>query len=256
MPAPRLLIIADAHVGTPPPESEAALIRFLHAAPDLGDALLIAGDLFEFWFAYRRTVPIRAFPVAAALAELARRMPVAMVGGNHDRWGRPFWAEQASIVWAPDQLDGEFAGQRLLALHGDGLVEQAGRAAWMHRLVSHGWTSRGFAFIHPDLGLALVDHLRPVLSNESSRSPAEKQRRADRQREWVAARMKADPGPALIVMGHTHVPAVVELEPGRWYVNPGAWFEEYRYARTGDAGPELHRFNPAAPLPLPRDARR
>jgi len=256
VPVPRLLIIADAHVGTPPPDSESSLIQFLDAAPDLGDALLIAGDLFEFWFAYRRAIPARAFGVASALERLARRMPVAMVGGNHDRWGRPFWAEHAGIVWAPRELVRDFAGRRLVARHGDGLVEGTGRAALTQRLVSHSWTSGMFALLHPDFGLALVDRIRPWLTGESARSEAEKRRRAEVQRRWAAARMKQDPAPELIVMGHTHVAASVELEPGRWYVNPGAWFDGGAYALAGAGAPALCRFNPAAPLPPPTNAPR
>ena len=256
MPAPRLLIIADAHVGAPPPDAEASLIQFLDSAPNLGDALLIAGDLFEFWFAWRRAIPARAFAVASALERLSRRMPVAMVGGNHDRWGRPFWAAQPGIVWAPRELAGDFAGRRLLARHGDGLVEGSGRAAWTHRLVSHPWTARAFGLLHPDLGLALIDRIRPVLSSESTRSEAEKRRRAEAQRQWAAERMKQDRAPELIVMGHTHVAATAELEPGRWYVNPGAWFEGGSFAIAGDGAPVLHRFTPGAPLQPPTVAHR
>jgi UDP-2,3-diacylglucosamine pyrophosphatase LpxH len=31
-------------------------------------------------------------------------------------------------------------------------------------------------------------------------------------------------------MGHTHAAALVEIEPGRTYLNPGAWVDGLRYA--------------------------
>ena len=86
-----LVVVSDAHLGATPPLVEATLLSFLETVPDLGDALLINGDLFDFWYSYRRVVPRRGFHVAAALARLARRVPVVMIGGNHDRWGTPFW---------------------------------------------------------------------------------------------------------------------------------------------------------------------
>ena len=86
-----LVVVSDAHLGVTPPAVEEALLAFLDAVPTLGDCLLVNGDLFDFWFSYGRVIPRRGFQVAAALARLARRMPVLMVGGNHDRWGGDFW---------------------------------------------------------------------------------------------------------------------------------------------------------------------
>ena len=80
----RLLVVSDAHLGRGTSETEEAFLAFLAAAPSLGDCLLINGDLFEFWFTYERVVPRTGFRVAASLAELRRRIPVVMTGGNHE----------------------------------------------------------------------------------------------------------------------------------------------------------------------------
>ena len=83
----RLVIVSDAHLGSVPDRVEEAFLAFLDHVPALGDGLLVNGDLFDFWFAYRRVIPRAGIRVVARLAELARRLPVAMTGGNHDRWG-------------------------------------------------------------------------------------------------------------------------------------------------------------------------
>jgi predicted phosphodiesterase len=44
-------------------------------------------------------------------------------------------------------------------------------------------------------------------------------------------------------MGHTHRPVAVQAEPGRWYVNPGAWFDGYRYAVVAGGEANLARFD-------------
>ena len=41
---------------------------------------------------------------------------------------------------------------------------------------------------------------------------------------------RAAPEVTLLVMGHTHRPAVAEVAPGRWYLNPGAWMDGFCYA--------------------------
>jgi len=43
-------------------------------------------------------------------------------------------------------------------------------------------------------------------------------------------------------MGHTHRAVVSDAGPGRQYLNPGAWFDGFRYAVATESGAELRRF--------------
>lgn len=242
---PRLLVIADAHIGGAPPDTESALLDFLDAAPTLGTALLVVGDLFEFWFAYARAIPRRGFPVAAALARLARVMPVSMVGGNHDRWGKAFWDEDAGLHYARRELHVDVGARRVVALHGDGLTERRGRSSWTHRVVGHPLTSAAFGLLHPDLGFRLVDRCSFLLSRPQT--PAERLRYAAGQRNWAEARLVADPSIAILVMGHSHVAALTEPAAGQFYLNPGAWLDGGSYAVVTEAAIELRQFSREAP---------
>jgi UDP-2,3-diacylglucosamine hydrolase len=240
VPAQRLLVIADAHIGSAPTANEVALLRFLREAPHLGDALLIAGDLFEFWFGWRRVIPRRGFAVAAALAEAAARMPVSMAGGNHDRWGRQPWTD-AGITWSRGQLGLQVGERRVSVLHGDGLAERPGRISWSHRLIAHPLTAATFRLLHPDFGIWLVDRLSPWLGETHSIA----QRKADsaaRQREYARQHLARDLKPWMLIMGHTHVAALEELLPGRFYLNPGPWIEEQCYAVVTQEGATLRQF--------------
>ena len=91
--------------------------------PQEGDCLLVNGDLFDFWYSYGRVIPRRGFHVAAALARLTRRLPVLMVGGNHDRWGGDFWQRDLGVRFDPRRLTFRVGGRQVAAIHGDGLSE-------------------------------------------------------------------------------------------------------------------------------------
>ena len=56
-----VVTVADAHLGAAPHSVTEAFLAFLEQVPDLGDALLINGDLFDFWFAYRHAIPRHGF---------------------------------------------------------------------------------------------------------------------------------------------------------------------------------------------------
>jgi UDP-2,3-diacylglucosamine hydrolase len=254
VPAEALVIVSDAHLGHAPRETEGALLDFLDRVPDLGDSLLVNGDLFEFWFAYSRVIPREGFRVAAALGRVARRIPVAVVGGNHDRWGGAFWSEELGVRFSPDQLELTVGTRRVLALHGD-LVSAASRSRVLHRLVRLRATSAMYRLVHPDLGVPLVRWLAGRLGDHGTEGPAF-DREAAAQERWAVEQLLGDRSLELLIMGHTHRPALVDAAPGRQYLNPGAWFDGFRYAVATTHGAELRRFSPSVPLPRPPAALR
>ncbi len=242
MHSPRLVILADAHLGAAPAEDEAAMLRFLDTVPREGDTLLLAGDIFDFWFSYRRLIPRRNFRGTAALTTLARRIPVAMIGGNHDRWGDSFWQGDAGISFAPHRLEVTVGSTRVLAIHGDGLHEERPGAAWMHKATSSRFVIGLFRRLHPDMGFWIADKLGHNLDYGVTH-PEAVAAAADRQQRWAVAQLQADATLGAIVMGHTHREAVVEVGQGQWYINPGAWLDGHRYATLDEHGAQLHRFD-------------
>lgn len=248
----RLVAVCDAHLGAGPPATQAAFLEFLEEVPRLGDSLLIVGDLFDFWFAYQRVIPRVGFPVAAALGQLRRRMPVIMTGGNHDRWGDDFWRQDLGVDFHPLEARFEAAGHRVLAVHGDGITERNWSARVLQRITRHPATVTLFGALHPSIGFWIADQMGHGLGN-SETDPAVLDAAAVRQRAWAEAQLAADPGLGMVIMGHTHRPAAIEVTSGRWYLNPGAWLDGYCYAICTPTDVELRTFvATGSPFPVPR----
>ncbi len=236
-----LVVVSDAHLGVAPPAIEEVLLEFLRACPTLGDCLLVNGDLFDFWFTYSRVIPRRGFHVAAALAQLRTRMPIVMVGGNHDRWDSHFWERDLGLQFQPHRASFEIGGRNVLAIHGDGLTEARWQGKLIHRLIQHRGTAAIYRLLHPELGFRLVDFLSPALGDHTH-DEATLARAADRQRAWAEALLASERSLGLVIMGHTHRPVIADLEGGRQYLNPGAWFDNFRYAIATETGAELRSF--------------
>ena len=239
----RVVLVGDAHLGRGSPEAESAFLAFLDIVPALGDGLVITGDLFEFWFSYSRVVPRRGARVVAALAHLRRTVPVLLVGGNHDRWAGSFWHDELGIAFAPGEARFELGGRPALVVHGDGITETHWSAGVLHRLLRHPATVALYGAIHPDVGLWLVDRLSGYLGDRN-RTPAEVDGSATRQHAWASGRLDLEPSLPLLVMGHTHRTAVVPTPSGQLYVNPGAWFDGFRYAVVAPGNATLAHFSP------------
>jgi UDP-2,3-diacylglucosamine pyrophosphatase LpxH len=87
----------------------------------------------------------------------------------------------------------------------------------------------------------LVDHLSTSLGN-SEPDLAAQAAAARQQQRWAEARLESDSSIGAIVLGHTHKAMLSEPLPGRHYLNPGAWFDGYRYAVLSDERTELTQF--------------
>jgi len=239
----RVLVVADAHLGQVPPAVESAFHRFLEAVPDLGEALLINGDLFDFWFEYGAVIPRRHFATVAKLHALrAKGVTITLVGGNHDRWGGDFLTKDLGIGFHGGEAEILVAGRRAFVAHGDGLTEQHWSAKLMHRVTRHPATVRVFRALHPDLGFWIAHRLSGTLA-DSTRDPAVLDRAARAQAQYAADLLRRRPDLGLVILAHTHRPALERLDGGRAYLNPGAFLDGGRYAVVTADNVELKAFH-------------
>ena len=236
-----LVVVSDAHLGVAPPAAEEVLLEFLRACPTMGDCLLVNGDLFDFWFTSSRVIPRQGFHVAAALARLRDHMPIVMVGGNHDRWDSQFWERDVRLNFQPMRATFETGARKVLAIHGDGLTDSRWQAKLIHRVIQHRATAAIYRLLHPELGFRLVDFLSPALGDHTQ-DEAALNHAAEQQRSWAERLLQNQPSLGLVIMGHTHRPVIADMGDNRQYLNPGAWFDGFRYAVATEADTELRRF--------------
>jgi UDP-2,3-diacylglucosamine hydrolase len=242
VPADTVVVVADAHLGSADPGDADAFLRFLDAVPDLGRHLVVNGDLFDFWFEYGWVIPRRAFPTLAGLARLRQRgVGLTLTGGNHDRWGGAFWRRDLGAEFLPRGGLMDLAGWRAYAHHGDGLAERhlAGRV--LHAVTRWRPTAAVFRWVHPDLGLRLVHRFSGLLA-ESTRDGPALDRAAAAQAAWARTYLAAHAEVDVVLLAHTHRAALESVGPGRWYLNPGPWMTERRYAVVSRDGPALAVF--------------
>jgi UDP-2,3-diacylglucosamine hydrolase len=237
-----VVVVADAHLGQVPPATEAAFHALLDAVPDLGDSLLINGDLFDFWFEYASVIPRKHFPTATKLRALRQRgIPITFVGGNHDRWGGDFLKQDLGIAFYGGEAELDLAGRRAFVAHGDGLTEQHWSSALMHRMTRHPATIATFRALHPTVGFWIADKLSGRLADHT-KDKAVLDRAATAQREYARKLLERRADLGLVILAHTHRPALETVPGGRAYLNPGAWLDGGRYAVVTRDGVELKQF--------------
>jgi UDP-2,3-diacylglucosamine hydrolase len=238
-----VVVVSDAHLSGDSGDTTAAFHRFLEAVPDLGDHLLINGDLFEFWFTYRFVIPRAVFPTLAALARVRQAgVRLTITGGNHDRWGATFWENELDAEFHSRPIELDLAGWFSWVCHGDGIVELDSTGRFMHRITGHPATARTFRMIHPDLAFWMVRRLSQYLATRRH-DEGIVARAAAAQSEYAKKLLRDSGKLDLVVFGHTHRHALESVSENRWYLNPGAWSDGHRYAVISQEGPKLCEFS-------------
>lgn len=241
-------LASDVHLGSAPPGTEEAFLSWLRHCGEHASRVIINGDLFDFWFEYRRAIPRGHTRVLGALAELVDAgIPVLFLGGNHDWWGGSYLREELGVDFRQDPVTLTLQGRKTLIAHGDG-VGSGDLGYRLLRLILRGSLTRwAFRWLHPDLGAWLA---RKVSRTEKrTGEPLEKQlARSSFLEGWARGQLEADPALQLVLLGHTHIPVLREVHPGRFYLNSGDWLVNRSYGLLEEGkDPVLYRWAEDAP---------
>jgi UDP-2,3-diacylglucosamine hydrolase len=214
-------IFSDAHLGFAPGGAEQATLEFLRALRGRAGSLVINGDLFEFWFEWKRVIPRPAFRILAALADLRESgIPVTMLAGNHDCWGGEVLRDDVGLDYRLDAFVGVAGGWRARIEHGDGLrdVEDA-RYRRLRTVLRHPLAKRAFRWLPPDAASGLA-----YGSSHASRVHSAEDEGAGLRSVAFSALAASDL--ELVAYGHSHVPELTRAPGGGVYANSGPWYDQ------------------------------
>lgn len=254
MPELPAYLASDVHLGSAPPETEPAFVSWLEHCGSHASRVLINGDLFDFWFEYRAAIPRGHTRILGALAALVDSgVPVLMMGGNHDWWGGSYLREEVGVDFRQDPVTLEIQGRTVFLAHGDGVGGGDLGYKVLKLLLRGRLTRAAFRWLHPDLGAWVAR--RVSKTDQRTGEPLEKQIARTRfLQDWATAYLQEHPEVDLVALGHTHIPVLKEVCPGRYYLNSGDWLVHLSYGvlEAGEAprlfGWDVAGKRPAGPL--------
>ena len=80
------------------------------------------GDIFDYWFEYKRVVPRGYTRVLGKIASLTDSgIPVHFFTGNHDIWVFDYLPAETGVILHKEPFRTELGGKKFFLAHGDGL---------------------------------------------------------------------------------------------------------------------------------------
>jgi UDP-2,3-diacylglucosamine hydrolase len=122
----KIYFLSDFHLGAPDSNSslerEKLIISFLDGIKQDASEIFLVGDLFDFWYEYKKVVPKGHVRLLGKLAELSDSgIQLHYFVGNHDMWLRNYFQKDLGIAVYFHPQEFERNGKTFLIGHGDGL---------------------------------------------------------------------------------------------------------------------------------------
>lgn len=248
-PEKKIFFASDLHLGVPTPEvSREREIHFVHWLDKIKEEvaeLYIVGDLFDFWFEYKRVVPKGYTRLFGKLAEYADAgIPIHYFAGNHDLWIGKYFTEEFNAKLYFEPIIREIHGKTYMIGHGDGLGPGDHGYKFIKKIFTNPVCKWLFHRLHPNFGIGLANYFSKTSRKKTGHKDA--QDYGDNEFLYVYSKdtLKEKPEIDYFVFGHRHLPLTRELAPGKYYLNIGDWMSHYTFLTAGKAGAEMLRFAP------------
>ena len=234
-PGKKIYFLSDFHLGVPDHSTslvrEKAVIRFLDIAKKDAEVIFIVGDLFDFWFEYKKVVPKGFVRILGKLAEITDSgIPVHFFVGNHDMWMDGYFEQELNIpVYHSPQVF-EYNDKKFLVGHGDGLGPGDHGYKLLKKLFRNSFAKFLFGVIPPFIGMGLAHY-----SSKGSRSitGGNDDKFLGEDKEWLIVYCREQLKTRYFdyfIFGHRHLPIDFMLNDKSRYINLGDWIRYNSYA--------------------------
>lgn len=243
----KLYFASDFHLGAPNDQEskirEQKIIRWLEQIADEAAAILLVGDIFDFWFEYKQVIPKGFIPFISKISQLRDRgIPILFFTGNHDLWMKDYFTSELGIPVYHNPIELRVSGKKFLVGHGDGLGPGDHTYKLLKKVFTNPFAQWLFRWIHPDLGIRLAKGWSGH-SRISNIAKNENHFLGDDEWLWqyckeVESRIHHD----YYVFGHRHLPLELAVGHSATYYNLGEWVTQFTYLEFDGLAPKLQKF--------------
>lgn len=231
----KIYFLSDFHLGAPDHASslqrEKIIVRFLEEIKHDAEEIFIVGDMFDFWYEYRKVVPKGYVRLLGKLAELTDNgIPMHFFVGNHDMWMRDYFQHELNIPVYYEPMEFERNGKRFLIGHGDGLGPGDHGYKRLKKIFRNPACKWLFGILPPVMGVGLANFLS---RRSRAQTGASEEVFLGEDREWLinySQQKLKEKNFDFFVFGHRHLPIDYRLTNDSRYINLGDWIRYFTYA--------------------------
>lgn len=230
----KIYFASDFHLGAPNNEvsleREKKIVRWLDNVKHDAAEIFLVGDLFDFWFEYKRAVPRGYTRLLGKIAEITDSgIPVHVHTGNHDMWIFDYLPKECGVQLYREPIERHWNNKLFQIGHGDGLGPDDHGYKFIKKVFANKACQWLFARLHPNFGIWLASSM----SVYSRTTTGDKDRTfLGEDKEWLVIYCKEElkkKHTDFFIFGHRHLPIEIKLNEKSTYLNLGEWLSQRTY---------------------------
>lgn len=230
----KVYFASDFHFGVPSYQEslnrEKLVVQWLDEISKDADAIYIVGDIFDFWFEYKKAIPKGFVRFQGKIAELTDKgIEIHFFTGNHDMWMFGYLEKELGVTLHREPIVVEMNDKKLYVGHGDGLGPGDKGYKFIKKVFANRFFQWCFARLHPNFGIGIANYF-----SKSSRAATgnSDEKYLGEENEWLAIYAKEyllKEHIDYFVFGHRHLPIVLKIDENSMYYNLGEWINYRTY---------------------------
>jgi len=232
----KIYFASDMHLGSDvfenPRLTEKRFVRWLDSIKDEAKTLYLLGDVFDFWFEYKKVVPKGFTRFLGKIAEMSDNgTEIHFFTGNHDIWVYDYLPLEIGVIVHKEPLVTEINGKVFYLAHGDGLGDNS-RSFKLIRSIFHNKTCQFlFAALPSRWGMGFAHWWSRHNRKKSDLCPAP-YFGEDKEHLVLFAKnyVKEHPETDYLLFGHRHILLDLMLNKKSRMMIIGDWMQYYSYA--------------------------
>lgn len=213
---------------------EKSIVDWLEYCAPNADVIYLMGDIFDFWFEYKKVVPRGFVRFLGTLAKITDNgTKVIMFPGNHDLWLSEYLVKECGVELITKEFVVEHHGKRFFLHHGDGLGPGDHSYKFLKKIFLARFARCLFRWLHPDIGVAMAHRFSK--KSRLAQNPKEDNYLGDQQEYLTQFAISHAQGNVenpidYYIFGHRHLVLNVHIAPKSRYINLGEWLHGSQYA--------------------------
>ena len=246
-PDKKIYFLSDFHLGAPDAQSslirEKKIVSFLDHIQHDAAAIFIVGDIFDFWYEYRKVVPKGYVRLLGKLVELTDKgLPIYFFVGNHDMWMKDYFQKELNIPVYFEPKTFVWNNKRFYIGHGDGLGPGDHGYKFIKKIFRNKFCQWLFGQLHPTWGLGLANYFS---AKSRAKTGTSDEHFLGEEGEWLIVYCKEilqQEHFNYFIFGHRHYPIDFALNDTSRYINLGDWIRNFTYASFDGNTVELKKW--------------
>lgn len=231
----KIFFASDFHLGAPNYEDslvrEKKIIAWLESIENEAHEIYLLGDVFDFWFEYRHSIPKGFVRLQGKIASLTDKgIKIHWFYGNHDMWVFDYIPKELGVELHPTEIQAVYNGKQFFIGHGDGLGPGDHGYKFIKKIFRSKISQWCFARLHPNFGIGMANFFskksRVATGNEDATFHGEEKEMLIQYCKTVLEKDNYD----FFVFGHRHLPIEFDLPKGAKYINTGDWIQYFSFA--------------------------